>query len=280
MGAWGTWQSLLQHVPKMDLQFIGDCAQANGLDLPVVVINLRRRPDRWQAFSRRMYAAGLTKLTRAVAIDGGQLLTSDIAALLEIPDCAIDQGPRSHLALTRPAVGCFLSHLAIWRWVLHRNFPRVMVFEDDATPAAGYRSSHLCDVVASIPEEVGLVFLGRIIMGGLADRTDGSHLARIYYFNGTFAYVITPAACHSLLQHLLPLQSHIDHQMSRVLIEQRRVFSAYYTEPQFFEPDWSLPSDCYVPLSDDAVADRELAQIIGQSRQVLMAEGRPLLPTS
>jgi len=278
MGVWGTWQSLLQHVPKMDLQFDGDCAQANGLDLPVVVINLRRRPDRWQAFSHRMYAAGLTKLTRAVAIDGRQLPTSDIAALLGIPDCAIDQGPRSHLALTRPAVGCFLSHLAIWRWVLHRNFRRVMVFEDDAAPAAGYRSSHFCDVVVSIPEEVGLVFLGRIIMGGLADRTDGSHLARIYYFNGTFAYMITPAACHSLLQHLLPLQSHIDHQMSRVLIEHRRVFSAYYTEPQFFEPDWTLRSDCYVPLSDDAVADQELAQIIGHSRQVLMAEGRPLLP--
>jgi hypothetical protein len=33
-----------------------------------------------------------------------------------------------------------------------------------------------------------------MIMGGLADRTNGSELARIYYFNGTFAYLITPRA--------------------------------------------------------------------------------------
>jgi hypothetical protein len=261
----------------MDLHFDGDCAQDNGLELPVIVINLCRRPDRWQAISRRLYAAGLTKLIRAAAIDGTRLPGSEIAALLQLPASAIDQAPRSHLALTRPAIGCFLSHLAIWRWVLKCNVPRVMVFEDDAAPAAHYSPSQLLSVMAAVPRDAGLVFLGRIIMGGLADRSDGSHLARIYYFNGTFAYMITPAACHSLLRHLLPLQSHIDHQISRVLLEQRRVFSAYYTEPPFFEPDWSLRSDCYVPLSDEPAADRELGQIIEESRRVLLAEGRPLL---
>ena len=120
-----------------------------------------------------------------------------------------------------------------------------------------------------------------MIMGGLADRPNGSDLARIYYFNGTFAYLITPAACRSLLQHLLPPHSHIDHQISKVLIEQRRVFSAYYTEPHFFEPDWSLRSDCYVPLADDSAADRELGHIIEANRRVLLDEGRPLLsPTA
>jgi glycosyl transferase, family 25 len=116
-----------------------------------------------------------------------------------------------------------------------------------------------------------------MIMGGLADRPEGSELARIYYFNGTFAYLITPTACRSLLQRLLPLHAHLDHQISKVLIEQRRIFSAYYTEPYFFEPDWSQRSDCYVPLADDSIADRELGQIIDASRRVLLAEGRPLL---
>ena len=125
---------------------------------------------------------------------------------------------------------------------------------------------------------MGLVFVGRIIMGGLADRLQGADLARIYYFNGTFAYLITPAACRKLLGHLLPLRSHIDHQISRVLIEQRRVFPAYYTEPHFFEPDWSLRSDCYVPLADDTTADRELGLIIEATRRTLLEEGRPLLP--
>jgi hypothetical protein len=268
---------LLQHIPTMDLQFDGNCAQANGLDLPVVAINLPHRTDRWQTLSRRMSAAGLTKLIRAPAIEGARLSDSQIAALLRSPADGIDEAPRSHLTLTRPAIGCFLSHLAVWRWVLSTNLARVLVLEDDAAPAPHYSPARFRSVVASIPEAIGLVFLGRIIMGGLADRPEGSDLARIYYFNGTFAYLITPAACETLLQHLLPPHSHIDHQISKVLVEQRRVFSAYYSEPHFFEPDWSLRSDCYVPLADDSAADRELGQIIGASRRVLLDEGRPLL---
>jgi hypothetical protein len=268
---------MLQHVPRIDLQFDGDCAQANGVDLPVVVINLSHRTDRWQTLFRRMSAAGLTKLLRAPAIEGARLSDTQIAQLLGSPAGGIDDAPRSHLTLTRPAIGCFLSHLATWRWMLATNLARVLVFEDDAAPAPHYSPARFRSGLASIPEDAGLVFLGRSIMGGLADRPQGSDLARIYYFNGTFAYLITRGACQSLLRHLLPLHSHLDHQMSRVLIEQRRAFSAYYTEPCFFEPDWSLRSDCYVPLADDSTADRELGQIIEASRQVLLDEGRPLL---
>jgi len=64
-------EGVLPHVPRMDLPFDGDCARANGLDLPVVVINLPHRTDRWQTLSRRMSAAGLTKVIRAPAVGGG-----------------------------------------------------------------------------------------------------------------------------------------------------------------------------------------------------------------
>src|SRR5262245_20078560 len=103
---------MLQHVPRMDLHFDGDCAQANGLDLPVVVINLSHRTDRWQALFRRMRAVGLTKLIKAPAVDGARLSDASIAALMQLSADGIDDAPRSHLTLTRPAIGCFLSHLA------------------------------------------------------------------------------------------------------------------------------------------------------------------------
>lgn len=198
--------------------------------------------------------------------------------MLEWPAGRIDEAPRSHLTLTRPAVGCFLSHLAVWRWLVRMNLPRVLVLEDDAAPTAHYSPARFTSFLASLPAEAGLVFAGRIIMGGLAERANGSDLARIYYFNGTFAYLITPAACLSLIPHLLPLHAHLDHQISKVLIEQRRALPAHYAEPPFFEPDWSLRSDCYVPLTDDSTADRELGQIIETTRRVLLGEGRPLLP--
>src|SRR5215831_13577189 len=160
---------MMQHVPSMDLQFDGNCGQANGLDLPIVVINLPYRLDRWQTLSQRMSAVGLTKLIRAPAVEGARLSDSQIAALLRVPASSIDATPRSHLTLTRPAIGCFLSHLAIWRWVIDNNIPRVLVFEDDAAPAPHFDPARLRGVLASIPQDAGIVLLGLVIMNGLAD---------------------------------------------------------------------------------------------------------------
>jgi GR25 family glycosyltransferase involved in LPS biosynthesis len=268
--------STLRHVPKLDLPF-HDCAQANGLDLPIAVINLPHRRDRWQAVSRRMADVGLTKLIRVPAIEGARLPDDQIASLLRAPASGIDEAPRSHLTLTRPAIGCFLSHLAVWRWAIDYDLPRVLVLEDDASPAPNFDPDRLGAVLASAPRDAGMIFLGLIIMHGLADQPAGGKMARVYYFNGTFAYLITPAASRSLIRHLQPPQWHIDHQISRVLFEQRRVFPAYYTEPRFFEPDWSLQSDCYVPLAEETGADRELGLILATRRRQLLEEGRPLL---
>ena len=268
---------MLRHVPRLDLRFDGDCAQADGIDLPAVAISLARRTDRWRTLCQRMSAVGLTKIVRAPAIEGARLPASRLAALLRSPADATNGGPLSHLTLTPPAIGCFLSHLAVWRWMLGAGLPRLLVLEDDAMPAAQFSANRLHRVLAEAPDEAGLVLLGCMIMGGLADRPRNADLARVYYFNGMHAYLITPAACTTLLQHLLPMHAHLDHQISRLLMERRHVFPAYYAAPLLFDPDWSLGSDLYIPLSDDAAADRELGEIIATSRQALLAEGRPLL---
>jgi GR25 family glycosyltransferase involved in LPS biosynthesis len=269
---------LLEHIPAIDLVLDGNFRHANGLDLPVIVINLPRRVDRWETLCRRMNAVGLTRLNKAPAIDGINLPEAQIATLMGSQGKNIDEAPRSHLWLTRPAAGCFLSHLAIWRRLIDERVPRALILEDDAAPTANCSSEMIQRAFAAMPDDAGLVFPGLIIMGGLADRSTGSGLARIYYFNGTFAYFVTPAMCQTLLRHLLPLRTHIDHQISRLLIEQRHSVSAYYMHPQLFAPDWSLRSDCYVPLHDEGTADQELGKILKNNRRLLLTEGRPLLP--
>jgi glycosyl transferase, family 25 len=269
---------MLQHVPIMALSCDGDFAQPIGVNLPVVVINLARRPDKLKTLRRRMAAVGLTKIIRAPAVEGAQLPPSQIAPLLRSPADATNGGPSSHFTLTPPAIGCFLSHLAVWRWMLSTGLPRLLVFEDDASPVAEFNADRFHRILAAEPAEAGMVFLGCVVMNGLADSPQGADLARLYYFNGTHAYLITRAAARALLEKLLPLHAHIDHQISKLLMEQRHVFPAYHAAPLLFDPDWAQGSDCYVPLSDDRTADRELGEILATSRRALLDEGRPLLP--
>jgi GR25 family glycosyltransferase involved in LPS biosynthesis len=258
--------------------FDGDSRQAIGVDVPVCVINLARRPDRWQAVSSRMAAVGLNKLVRVSAVDGAVLPLDSIGGLLGHPIARIEAGPRDHFTLTRPAIGCFLSHIGVWQWMIDNDIPRVMVFEDDARPAPAFEPALFCRLAASTPPEGGLLFLGSIIMDGLAEKPEGSSLARLYFFNGAFAYVITPAAARRLMARLLPMQGHIDHQISTVLIDLRHEFVAWYSAPALFEPDWSLRSDCYVPLTEQTDADRELGALFAANRRLLLAEGRRILP--
>lgn len=266
-------------VAEPDISFNGDWAQANGVELPIVAINLKHRVDRWDALVQRMSAVGIDKITKVPAVDGRKLPESLIKRFL-CPSVEFGEAPRSHLSLTPPAVGCFLSHLAVWRWTIRQRLRRVLVLEDDAMPSTEHSPEMFRKTMASIPANIDHVFLGRIIMGGLAEPTGAPGLGRLYYFNGTFAYLITPRACSFLLEHLLPMRAHIDHQISSVLVAQRRGYHAYYTNPPLFEPDWSLRSDCYVPITDDNAADNELGRIIQATRSSLANEGRQLLPLS
>jgi glycosyl transferase, family 25 len=273
-----THMTILHHVPKIELGSPLNARQAAGFDLPIAVINLTHRPDRWAALTSRMADVGLDRLIRVPAVYGADLSAQTMAGFLGTSAAHIDDTPQSHLTLTRPAIGCFMSHLAVWRWMIETNAPRTLVFEDDAVPAKAFDSNQLRACLATMPDDAGLVFVGRVIMNGLADQADGSNLARLYYFNGTFAYLITQAGCRSLLAHLDPPHWHIDHQISKVLFEKRQDFPAYYTEPHFFEPDWNLRSDCYVPLADGTDADKELGAILDGRRVTLISEGHRLLP--
>ena len=266
----------LSLVPKLDVVFDGDCSQAAGLDLPIAVINLAHRTDRWQAVSSRMAAIGLDKLIKVPAVEGARLSLPAISPLLGQPIDAIEAPPRSHFTLTRPAIGCFLSHLAIWQWMIANKLPRVLIFEDDAYPVASFDAARFRATLSSIPNDAGMVLLGRIIMEGMADKAVSAELARIYFFNGTFAYLMTPAAGRTLIPRLLPLDGHIDHQISTVLVARRHEFAAHYVEPAFFEPDWSLRSDCYIPLEGEADANQALGTLLTGNRQLLLGEGRPL----
>ena len=235
------------------------------------IVTLEGRSDRWQRITGALAAAGLHDVIKHRAVHGAAI-TDDLRRALI--DCDIDAAPRSHLALTRPAAGCFLSHLQLWKQFLRSQAEWLVVLEDDATPAAGYSVARAAQLVASLPADADLVLFGCSIMGDLAANGSGP-LRRVFYFNGTYAYLVTRKGCLGLLPHLVPLRAHIDHQTSAALIRHPESLFVYAVVPPLFDHDFTTRSDAYVPLEAPEAADAELGGLIESARKSLSAHVAP-----
>lgn len=269
--------ALLDAIPDIELDLAGcDVPASHGLP-PPVVITLARRPDRWQAAVARFRHHGFERIIKAPAVDGRLLNSLDLARVLDDPD-VVDRPLEQYLQPTRPAVGCFLSHLAIWKRFLQSGASHVLIAEDDAIPTSAAVSRDAADLITRLPANADMLLLGYTIMDGLAERTTDPRLLRIYYYNGTFAYLLTRRGCLALLPRLLPIKTHIDNHISLELVAERGQLAGYGAEPRLFEHDFTVLSDVYVPVVDAARADRELGGIFERCRTQLLAAGASLLP--
>jgi glycosyl transferase, family 25 len=266
---------ILQHVPDIAVDLTG-CGRigVHGLPPPVVV-TLERRPDRWAHALANLALRGIAGAIRATAIDGQKLTSAQFGQLLADPT-AVERPLDEYLQLTRPAVGCFLSHLALWKRFLATNEPYIFIIEDDAHPADGFSPERARAVMEQMPDNTDILLLGGTTMDGLAEPTDHPTLSRMYYYNGTFAYLLTRRGCLSLLPRLLPLKTHIDNQISLELVADRTSLHVYSVEPRLFAHDFAVYSDVYIPVTDTAAADRKLAPVFETARESLTRAGARL----
>jgi GR25 family glycosyltransferase involved in LPS biosynthesis len=206
------------------------CDPCQSPHLQPVIVTLPRRRDRWQKVVARLATVGISRARKFSAVDGATLSEAALRALVH-RDCRVSGAPTSHTQLTLPAIGCFLSHLQIWQNFLEGDGDRLVILEDDAQPSPDYAAAAVEQILGALPANADVVLLGCTIMAGLAEKTDNPGLCRVYYFNGTYAYLITRKGCQNLLQQLLPMRAHIDHQMSDTLLKNRASLFAYAVRP-------------------------------------------------
>ena len=257
----------LQAIPPSDATFAA-CDPSLSPHLQPVIVTLPRRRDRWEKVVRALASAGIARVRKFTAVDGATLAEDALRPLVH-RNSIVSGEPTSHIQLTRPAIGCFLSHLKIWQRFLDGGGDRLMVLEDDALPQQGYSTASVERILAAMPANADLVLLGCSIMAGLAEKTENAAFCRVYYFNGTYAYLITREGCAKLLQQLLPMRAHIDHQISALLLKHRSSLFAYAVRPALFEHDFSSWSDAYVPIAGTDAADRQLSALFSSARNAL-----------
>jgi hypothetical protein len=129
------------------------------------LINLDRRPDRLERFMKTFEKSDASKmqLTKISAVDGGELDIKKVP-LSEVARGELKQiettGFRSkHYQLTRGAIGCYLSHVKVWRDVVDNNHRHGLIFEDDVNvPSNIYAKMEKS--MKHIPEDWDIILFG------------------------------------------------------------------------------------------------------------------------
>ena len=101
--------------------------------IPSYCITLERRPDRWRRFQDQSGINGLD-LKKFNGVDGKTLdIKNDERVSIYTKRNILSKSRRSHEELdSAGGVGCALSHIAIWQWMVDNNQEVCLIFEDDA----------------------------------------------------------------------------------------------------------------------------------------------------
>lgn len=227
---------------------------------PAVVVNLARRPDRWERIRQRLQDLAAFDFERVEAVDGaaGLQIPADIVAHSwntlgnwRYVTRVFEGGKKCgyepcELTLTTGERGCAASHVALWRRVADDAGP-LMVFEDDALPLQGF-ADRLAQALADLGgEEPDLLYLGYTQAAPWRRKVSKSVVEAEYLWT-TVGYVIWPSGARKLLAQL-PVDQPVDNFMATHIAGGRLRGFAVVPLLVKQEGEWNVDND--VAHSDD-----------------------------
>ena len=182
--------------------------------IPAFCITLERRQDRWRRFQDQSGIDGLN-LKRFTGVDGKTIdITKDDRVALCTKRNILAKTRRSHEELDSVGgVGCALSHIAVWQWMVDNNQEVCLIFEDDAVvPPDFVERANKCITDSTIlkdPKKWDMWLLGGI-WDNLTKIPGEPKAIRVGEFVLFHAYIMTLHGAKRLLKDVYPIHSHID----------------------------------------------------------------------
>lgn len=153
-----------------------------------------------------------------------------------------------HYDLTRGAVGCYLSHMAIYKKLIASDYKYSIVFEDDVIMASDFYERLLYGLTV-IPDDWDILLLGVMCLKCDIEKD----YIKINRFWGTHGYVVRKEGAKKLIEFLdKPLSKQIDADLS--LLIKRDLIKVYGINPIIVAQDPKFGSDIQesVKESDEA----------------------------
>lgn len=185
-------------------------------DIPIVVISLDRRPDRWAAFLQRAESANIQhKVQRLSAVDANDFVAHEHPGVSLFAAHNIKHKTRrAHHEIDMPgAIGCSLSHFKAWKTLLDSSAPALIIFEDDSTVPVDFKR-RMEKLLTELPESCDVVsFYNTTYKGGstgCSKKTADVPWQKCTSLIGSHAYMVTRRGAQRLLDKAYPIELHVD----------------------------------------------------------------------
>ena len=191
-------------------------------DIPAFCITLQRRPDRWRRFQDQYGVRALPRMKRFFGVDGKTLdVRNDDRVSLFTKRNILLKTRRSHEELDSVGgVGCALSHIALWQWMVDNNEERILIMEDDAVVPADFKEranaiiEHSPTLKSPSSWDIWLIGAKWDVTEPADPPSAHTDLVQPKAFFLLHCYVITKTFAEKMLEAVYPIQSHIDFWMS------------------------------------------------------------------
>jgi GR25 family glycosyltransferase involved in LPS biosynthesis len=104
----------------------------------IFCINLEKRKDRWDSFTKEMKKNSITGVVKYKGIDGGEIYNPT--------------------RMLNGELGILLTHLSLIKECKNRNYENVLIFEDDLVLHENY--NNLDDYMSQVPNDWDFIYFG------------------------------------------------------------------------------------------------------------------------
>jgi GR25 family glycosyltransferase involved in LPS biosynthesis len=163
-----------------------------------------------------------------------------------------------HSQLTNGSIGCFLSHMKIYKDIVEKDIPYAIIFEDDVGFEINKEKFWDCLSNIYFPKDTDIVLLNCITH---EDKCIGNQkLKKIHFFFGMWFYLITNKGAKKALRNLLPINEQIDFKLS-ILSYYGKLNIYHYFWNDFNMKDNNLGTDIQLLGCDDCDIETEILEV-------------------
>ena len=230
----------------------------------IYLLNLERRKDRLDFF-KKTYNLNMP-FTIIKAVDGNSLNINELlknnllgnVGKISIYNNKNNKSRKYHYELThKGSIGCYLSHINIWKNIKNNNLNNVLIFEDD-TKMNKINLNEINYRLADLPNNWDIYLLSNSKLCYYKKNVNNKKLFKVKRFFLTNAYIINKSGINKIFNSntLFPINQQIDSYLSELALDYNLNIYVHNSSYKYYEQSNTLGSDIQIESENNLKYDR------------------------